>query len=64
MTCVQLGQIMLLWGGQIMLVATGKRAKQRAVVAVARKLSVLMHRLLITGELYDPFRNSQLPQAA
>ena len=42
----------------------GKRAKQRAVVAVARKLSVLMHRLLITGELYDPFRNSQLPQAA
>jgi transposase len=32
----------------------GKNAKKRAVVAVARKLSVLLHRLWITGEPYDP----------
>ncbi|MEE4247655.1 MAG: IS110 family transposase [Kangiellaceae bacterium] len=36
----------------------GKRAKKRAVVAVARKLSVLLHRLLLTGEIYDPFRQA------
>jgi transposase len=29
-------------------------AKQRAVVAVARKLAVLLHRLWVTGEVYDP----------
>lgn len=37
----------------------GKNAKKRAVVAVARKLSVLLHRLWITGEMYDPFYNSR-----
>jgi transposase len=30
----------------------GKRAKKRAVVAVARKLATLLHRLWITGETY------------
>jgi transposase len=35
----------------------GKNAKKRAVVAVARKLSVLLHRLWITGELYEPLYN-------
>lgn len=35
----------------------GKNAKKRAVVAVARKLAVLMHRLWITGEIYDPLYN-------
>ena len=34
----------------------GKNAKKRAIVAVARKLSVLMHRLLISGEPYEPLR--------
>lgn len=34
----------------------GKAAKKRAVVAVARKLAVLLHRLWITGEAYDPLR--------
>lgn len=33
----------------------GKRAKKRAVVAVARKLAVLLHRLWISGEDYHPF---------
>ena len=36
----------------------GKAAKKRAVVAVARKLSVLMFRLWVTGEVYEPLRNS------
>lgn len=33
----------------------GKRAKRRAVVAVARKLSVILHRMWVTGEVYEPF---------
>jgi transposase len=32
----------------------GKRGRQRAKVAVARKLGVLMHRLWTTGEVYQP----------
>jgi transposase len=36
----------------------GKRAKKRTVVAVARKLAVLLHRLWLTGELYDPLYNA------
>jgi hypothetical protein len=36
----------------------GKSAKKRAVVAVARKLAVLMHRLWRNGEIYDPFYKS------
>jgi transposase len=38
----------------------GKNAKKRAVVAVARKLSVLLHRLWITGEEYEPLRNAEV----
>lgn len=34
----------------------GKCAKKRAVVAVARKLAALLHRLWVTGEVYDPER--------
>jgi len=37
----------------------GKNAKRRAVVAVARKLAVLMHRLWLHGEVYDPCYNSK-----
>jgi transposase len=33
----------------------GKNAKRRAVVAVARKLAVLIHHLWASGETYDPF---------
>jgi transposase len=36
-----------------------KEAKRKAVVAVARKLAVLLHRLWITGEVYQPLRNSR-----
>jgi transposase len=36
----------------------GKNAKKRAVVAVARKLSVLLHSLWISAEVYEPLRNA------
>ena len=36
----------------------GKNAKKRAAVAVARKLSVLLHHLWVTGEVYDPLYNA------
>ena len=36
-----------------------KNAKKRAVVAVARKLSVLLHRLWVTAEVYDPLYNTR-----
>ncbi len=35
-----------------------KNSKKRAVVAVARKLSVLLHSLWITAEVYEPLRNT------
>jgi len=37
----------------------GKNAKRRAVIAVARKLAILLHHLWKTGEIYDPFYRSQ-----
>jgi transposase len=40
----------------------GKRAKRRAVVGVARKLAVLLHRLWVTGEVYDPLYNRKAEQ--
>jgi len=41
----------------------GPGAKQRAVVAVARKLAVLLHRLWITGEVYEPLRQAHAAAA-
>src|SRR5438445_4212 len=35
----------------------GKNAKKRAVIAVARKLAVLLHHLWISGEVYEPLRH-------
>jgi transposase len=40
----------------------GKNAKKRAVVAVARKLSVLLHHLWLTGEVYDPLHDAHQRQ--
>lgn len=37
-----------------------KRLKKRAVVAVARKLAVLLHTMWTTGETYDPFYQKNL----
>jgi transposase len=41
-----------------------KKAKKRAVVAVARKLAVLLHRLWVSGEVYEPLRPCRLKAAA
>jgi transposase len=41
----------------------GKNAKKRAVVATARKLSVLLHRLWVSGEIYDPLYNAHRRQS-
>ena len=37
----------------------GRNAKKRAVVAVARKLAVLLHHLWRSGEIYEPLRNAR-----
>jgi transposase len=40
----------------------GKNAKKRAIIAVARKLGILLHRLWVTAEEYDPLRNTRLQE--
>jgi transposase len=40
-----------------------KKRKKKAVVAVARKLAVLLHRLWVTGEVYDPLYNRKAIEA-
>ena len=39
----------------------GPRGKKRGVVAVARKLAVVMHHLLVSAEEYDPFHLEERP---
>jgi len=50
--------------GQKLAERGGKNAKKRAVVAVARKLAVLLHRLWVSGEVYEPLRNSHKAMSA
>lgn len=42
----------------------GKSGKKRAVIAVARKLAVLLHHLWSTGEVYEPLRHGGTQQRA
>ena len=45
----------------------GKNGKKRAIIATARKLAVLLHRLWVSGEVYEPLYNSRrvaIPAAA
>jgi transposase len=42
----------------------GKNAKKRAVIAVARKLAVLLHKLWVSGAVYEPLRNNRKVVAA
>jgi len=42
----------------------GKNAKRRAVVAVARKLAVLLHRLWVSGATYEPLRSVSAKRVA
>jgi transposase len=44
--------------GQALSVRGERNAKKRAVVAVARKLAVLLHRRWRTGEVYEPFHKA------
>jgi len=49
------------WGQKL----TKRGCHKKAVVAVARKLAVLLHRLWVTGDVYEPLRNSlSLPSVA
>jgi transposase len=41
----------------------GKNSKKRAVIAVARKLAVLLHKLWVTAEVYEPLRGLTSEQA-
>ncbi len=38
----------------------GKNGKKRAVIATARKLAVLLHRLWVSGEAYEPCKSAVL----
>jgi transposase len=51
------------YGERIMQVG-GKNAKKRAVVAVARKLAVLLHHLWSTGAVYDPLHGTSSTKRA
>jgi transposase len=51
------------WG--LALAGTGnKTRKKKAIIAVARKLSVLLHSLWVTGEVYEPLRQTRILQEA
>ena len=50
--------------GMAKLAGGGKNAKRRILVAMARKLAVLLHRLWATGEVYDPEYNRKAARAA
>ena len=50
--------------GQQLVARGGRHAKKRAVVAVARKLAVLLHRLWVSGKAYQPLRRAAPASAA
>ena len=49
--------------GQRLIARGGRAARKKALVAVARKLAVLLHRLWATGTAYEPLRTAE-PAAA
>jgi transposase len=42
----------------------GRNGKKRAIIATARKLAILLHRLWVSGEVYEPLRNTGLAMPA
>jgi len=50
--------------GLILAARGGKNAKKRAVVAIARRLAILMHKLWVSGAAYEPLFNATRIQAA
>lgn len=52
------------WGLKMIAAGNGsKRARQRAVVGVARRLAVLLMSLWKSGQAYEPLRHSQAPES-
>ena len=49
--------------GERLMQRGGKAARKKAVIAVARKLAVVLHRLWVTGERYEPMRGGTMPAA-
>ena len=45
--------------GERLIARGGRAARKKALVAVARKLAVLLHRLWVTGETYEPLRAAE-----
>lgn len=52
------------WGLRLAGETKDKRLKKRAVVAVARKLAILLHSLWVTGEVYEPLPHSKAKSKA
>jgi transposase len=55
------------WGLKLAGAPSGKGSKQRkkrAIIAVARKLAVLLHALWVSSELYEPLRHAGAKEAA
>ena len=53
------------WGLKMIEAGNGsKRARQRAVVGVARRLAVLLMSLWKSGESYDPLRHSRAQESS
>jgi transposase len=52
------------WGLKLAGSGKNKIRRNKAVVAVARKLAVLLHRLWLTGEVYEPLRHAAPEQEA
>lgn len=50
--------------GERLMERGGKNAKKRALVAVARKLAVLLHRLWVAGEVYNPLHSEREDRCA
>ncbi|MEW6268405.1 MAG: IS110 family transposase [Thermodesulfobacteriota bacterium] len=49
--------------GERLMKRGGRAARKRAAVAVARKLAVVLHRLWVTGERYEPLRGVTIAAA-
>lgn len=48
------------WGLKLM----KKKGKKKAIIAVARKLAVILHRMLVTGKSFERTDKKNLEQAA